>query len=154
MFSPANIRLNWANTSANIHWSRKCRSPDRVRTRDWGESRRARLLLAEVGKKIMAMCASTVKKLSLELGGNAPFIVFDSADVKQAVQGAIASKFRSSGQTCVCANRILVQEVRVPPMVCRRQKWSSRESTTNFWPSSRKKRKNKWSVTVWTIRRT
>lgn len=59
----------------------------------------------------MAMCASTVKKLSLELGGNAPFLVFDSADVKQAVQGAMASKFRSSGQTCVCANRILVQEV-------------------------------------------
>ncbi|CAF1601337.1 unnamed protein product [Rotaria magnacalcarata] len=64
----------------------------------------------EVGKKIMAMCASTVKKISLELGGNAPFIVFNSADVKQAVQGAMASKFRASGQTCVCANRILVQE--------------------------------------------
>ncbi|CAF1057379.1 unnamed protein product [Adineta ricciae] len=64
----------------------------------------------EVGKKIMAMCASTVKKISLELGGNAPFIVFNSADVKQAVQGAMASKFRASGQTCVCANRILVQD--------------------------------------------
>lgn len=58
------------------------------------------------------MCASTVKKVSLELGGNAPFIVFNSADVKQAVQGAMASKFRASGQTCVCANRIFVQEVR------------------------------------------
>ena len=68
-------------------------------------------VLAEVGKKIMAMCASTVKKISLELGGNAPFIVFNSADVKQAVQGAMASKFRASGQTCVCANRILVQDV-------------------------------------------
>ncbi|CAF1154989.1 unnamed protein product [Adineta steineri] len=64
----------------------------------------------EVGKKIMAMCASTVKKISLELGGNAPFLVFNSADVKQAVQGAMASKFRASGQTCVCANRILVQD--------------------------------------------
>ena len=59
----------------------------------------------------MAMCASTIKKISLELGGNAPFLVFNSADVKQAVQGAMASKFRASGQTCVCANRILVQEV-------------------------------------------
>jgi succinate-semialdehyde dehydrogenase/glutarate-semialdehyde dehydrogenase len=69
--------------------------------------------LAEVGKKIMAMSASTIKKISLELGGNAPFLVFDSADVKQAVQGAMASKFRASGQTCVCANRFLVQEVRI-----------------------------------------
>jgi succinate-semialdehyde dehydrogenase/glutarate-semialdehyde dehydrogenase len=60
----------------------------------------------------MAMCASTIKKISLELGGNAPFLVFNSADVKQAVQGAMASKFRASGQTCVCANRILVQEVK------------------------------------------
>lgn len=60
----------------------------------------------------MKMCASTIKKISLELGGNAPFLVFDSADVKQAVQGAMASKFRGSGQTCVCANRILVQEVK------------------------------------------
>jgi len=60
----------------------------------------------------MAMCASTVKRVSLELGGNAPLLVFNSADVKQAVQGAMSSKFRASGQTCVCANRILVQEVR------------------------------------------
>jgi len=67
--------------------------------------------LAEVGKKIMEMCASTIKKVSLELGGNAPFLVFNSADVKLAVQGAMASKFRATGQTCVCANRILVQEV-------------------------------------------
>lgn len=64
----------------------------------------------EVGKKIMQMCASTIKKISLELGGNAPFVVFNSADIKIAVQGAMASKFRASGQTCVCANRILVQE--------------------------------------------
>jgi succinate-semialdehyde dehydrogenase/glutarate-semialdehyde dehydrogenase len=64
----------------------------------------------EVGKKLMVQCAGTVKKLSLELGGNAPFIVFDDADLDAAVQGAIASKYRNTGQTCVCANRLLVQE--------------------------------------------
>ena len=63
----------------------------------------------EVGKKLMVQCASTVKKLSLELGGNAPFIVFDDADLDAAVQGALASKYRNTGQTCVCANRLLVQ---------------------------------------------
>src|SRR4051812_49187357 len=63
----------------------------------------------EVGKVLMAQCASTVKKLSLELGGNAPFIVFDDADLDAAVEGAIVSKYRNSGQTCVCANRLLVQ---------------------------------------------
>ena len=63
----------------------------------------------ETGKALMAQCAGTVKKLSLELGGNAPFIVFDDADLDAAVDGAIASKYRNSGQTCVCANRILVQ---------------------------------------------
>ena len=62
-----------------------------------------------VGKKLMAQCAGTMKKLSLELGGNAPFIVFDDADLDAAVSGAIASKFRNTGQTCVCTNRILVQ---------------------------------------------
>jgi succinate-semialdehyde dehydrogenase/glutarate-semialdehyde dehydrogenase len=62
-----------------------------------------------VGKKLMAQCASTVKKVSLELGGNAPFIVFDDADLDAAVVGAIASKYRNTGQTCVCANRLLVQ---------------------------------------------
>lgn len=62
-----------------------------------------------VGKLLMKQSSSTLKKLSLELGGNAPFIVFDDADVDAAVAGAIASKFRSSGQTCVCANRIYVQ---------------------------------------------
>jgi succinate-semialdehyde dehydrogenase/glutarate-semialdehyde dehydrogenase len=62
-----------------------------------------------VGKKLMAQCAGTLKKLSLELGGNAPFIVFDDADLDAAVQGAIASKYRNTGQTCVCANRLLVQ---------------------------------------------
>jgi succinate-semialdehyde dehydrogenase/glutarate-semialdehyde dehydrogenase len=64
----------------------------------------------EVGKKLMMQCAGTVKKLSLELGGNAPFIVFDDADLDAAVQGAIASKYRNTGQTCVCANRLLVQD--------------------------------------------
>ena len=64
----------------------------------------------EVGKKLMVQCASTVKKVSLELGGNAPFIVFDDADLDAAVEGALASKFRNAGQTCVCANRIYVQD--------------------------------------------
>jgi succinate-semialdehyde dehydrogenase / glutarate-semialdehyde dehydrogenase len=62
-----------------------------------------------VGKLLMQQCASTLKKLSLELGGNAPFIVFDDADLEIAVQGAVASKYRNAGQTCVCANRIYVQ---------------------------------------------
>jgi succinate-semialdehyde dehydrogenase/glutarate-semialdehyde dehydrogenase len=64
----------------------------------------------EVGVKLLAQCAPTVKKTSMELGGNAPFIVFEDADLDAAVQGAIASKYRNSGQTCVCANRLLVQE--------------------------------------------
>src|SRR3954453_1033608 len=64
----------------------------------------------EIGKVLMAQCAGTVKKVSLELGGNAPFIVFDDADLDAAVQGAIASKYRNAGQTCVCANRLLVQD--------------------------------------------
>lgn len=63
-----------------------------------------------VGRLLMKQCAPTVKRLSLELGGNAPFIVFDDADLDAAVEGAMASKFRNSGQTCVCANRILVQD--------------------------------------------
>ena len=63
----------------------------------------------EVGKVLMAQSASTVKKLSLELGGNAPFIVFDDADLDAAVEGALVSKYRNTGQTCVCANRFLVQ---------------------------------------------
>ena len=63
----------------------------------------------EVGRLLMAQCAPTVKKLSLELGGNAPFIVFDDADLDAAVEGALASKYRNTGQTCVCANRLLVQ---------------------------------------------
>ncbi|MGR4866791.1 NAD-dependent succinate-semialdehyde dehydrogenase [Caulobacter sp. LARHSG274] len=62
-----------------------------------------------VGKTLYAQCAGTMKKLSLELGGNAPFIVFDDADLEAAVDGAIASKYRNTGQTCVCANRLLVQ---------------------------------------------
>jgi len=63
-----------------------------------------------IGKLLMAQCAESIKKVSLELGGNAPFIVFDDADLDAAVQGAIGSKFRNSGQTCVCTNRFLVQE--------------------------------------------
>ncbi|MCB5161011.1 NAD-dependent succinate-semialdehyde dehydrogenase [Marinomonas algarum] len=63
----------------------------------------------EVGRLLMAQCADTIKKVSLELGGNAPFIVFDDADLDKAVEGAMASKYRNAGQTCVCANRILVQ---------------------------------------------
>ena len=64
----------------------------------------------EVGRTLMAQCAPTIKKLGLELGGNAPFIVFDDADLDAAVLGAMASKYRNAGQTCVCANRLLVQD--------------------------------------------
>jgi succinate-semialdehyde dehydrogenase/glutarate-semialdehyde dehydrogenase len=64
----------------------------------------------EVGAQLLAQCAPTIKKTSMELGGNAPFIVFDDADIDAAVQGAIVSKYRNTGQTCVCANRILVQD--------------------------------------------
>lgn len=64
----------------------------------------------EIGKVLMAQCAGTVKRISFELGGNAPFIVFDDADLDAAVEGAIASKYRNSGQTCVCTNRFLVQD--------------------------------------------
>ncbi|HKM65073.1 MAG TPA: NAD-dependent succinate-semialdehyde dehydrogenase [Acidisphaera sp.] len=63
-----------------------------------------------VGAKLLEQCAATIKKTSMELGGNAPFIVFDDADLDAAVQGAIASKYRNTGQTCVCSNRILVQD--------------------------------------------
>jgi succinate-semialdehyde dehydrogenase/glutarate-semialdehyde dehydrogenase len=64
----------------------------------------------EIGRVLMAQCAPTIKKMGLELGGNAPFIVFDDADLDKAVAGALASKYRNAGQTCVCANRIYVQE--------------------------------------------
>jgi succinate-semialdehyde dehydrogenase/glutarate-semialdehyde dehydrogenase len=64
----------------------------------------------EIGSALIAQCAPTVKKLGMELGGNAPFIVFDDADLDKAVAGAMASKYRNAGQTCVCANRIYVQE--------------------------------------------
>jgi succinate-semialdehyde dehydrogenase/glutarate-semialdehyde dehydrogenase len=63
-----------------------------------------------VGKLLLTQCATTVKKVSMELGGNAPFIVFNDADIDAAVQGAIISKYRNAGQTCVCTNRILVQQ--------------------------------------------
>jgi succinate-semialdehyde dehydrogenase/glutarate-semialdehyde dehydrogenase len=64
----------------------------------------------EVGAKLLAQCAPTIKKTSMELGGNAPFIVFEDADIDEAVKGTLASKYRNTGQTCVCANRILVQD--------------------------------------------
>ena len=64
----------------------------------------------EVGRILMKQCAPSIKKLSLELGGNAPFIVFDDADIDSAVEGAMVSKYRNAGQTCVCANRLYVQE--------------------------------------------
>jgi succinate-semialdehyde dehydrogenase/glutarate-semialdehyde dehydrogenase len=64
----------------------------------------------EIGKVLLEQCAKTVKKTSMELGGNAPFIVFDDADLDAAAEGAIASKYRNAGQTCVCANRLLVQD--------------------------------------------
>lgn len=64
----------------------------------------------EVGKTLLAQCAATVKKVSMELGGNAPFIIFDDADLDEAVKGVMASKFRNAGQTCVCANRIFVHD--------------------------------------------
>ena len=63
----------------------------------------------EIGKQLTAQCAGTMKKVSMELGGNAPFIVFDDADLDAAVEGAVASKYRNTGQTCVCTNRLLVQ---------------------------------------------
>ena len=63
----------------------------------------------EVGKILLKQCAGTVKKVSMELGGNAPFLVFNDADLDRAVEGAIAAKYRNSGQTCVCTNRFLVQ---------------------------------------------
>jgi len=64
----------------------------------------------EIGKRLLEQCAATVKKVSLELGGNAPFIVFEDADLDAAVAGVVASKFRNTGQTCVCTNRVLVQD--------------------------------------------
>ena len=64
----------------------------------------------EVGRILAAQCAPTIKKLALELGGNAPFIVFDDADIDSAVEGAMVSKYRNAGQTCVCANRFYVQD--------------------------------------------
>jgi succinate-semialdehyde dehydrogenase / glutarate-semialdehyde dehydrogenase len=76
----------------------------------------------EIGKELIAQSASTVKKTSMELGGNAPFIVFDDADLDAAVRGAIASKYRNAGQTCVCVNRIMVQEEVLDDFVTRLSK--------------------------------
>ena len=71
----------------------------------------------EVGRILMKQCAPTIKKMSLELGGNAPFIVFDDADIDSAVEGAMISKYRNAGQTCVCANRLYVQDKVYDPFV-------------------------------------
>ena len=73
----------------------------------------------EIGKLLLQKCATTVKKVSMELGGHAPFIVFDAADIDEAVLGAMQSKFRNTGQTCVCANRLYVQE-KVHDEVCKK----------------------------------
>ncbi|MAW88259.1 MAG: succinate-semialdehyde dehydrogenase (NADP(+)) [Phyllobacteriaceae bacterium] len=97
---PAGV-LNVITGDAKAIGKAFCETPD-VRTLSFTGS-------TPVGKLLMRQCASTVKKLGLELGGNAPFIVFDDADIDAAVQGAIASKFRNAGQTCVCANRLYVQ---------------------------------------------
>ncbi|OYW25065.1 MAG: succinate-semialdehyde dehydrogenase (NADP(+)) [Planctomycetales bacterium 12-60-4] len=82
--------------------------------RAWCDDPRVRSLSftgsTEVGKLLMRQCADTVKRVSLELGGNAPFIVFDDADIEAAADGAVAAKFRNMGQTCICANRLFVQE--------------------------------------------
>jgi succinate-semialdehyde dehydrogenase/glutarate-semialdehyde dehydrogenase len=71
----------------------------------------------EVGKILMQQCSSTVKRLSLELGGNAPVIVFDDADIELAVKGTMATKYRNAGQTCVCANRIFIQRIIYPAFI-------------------------------------
>ena len=91
-WSPATRRPSAASSPATTRCA-SCRSP----------ARRA------VGKLLMAQCAGTVKKVALELGGNAPFLVLDDADLDAAVTGAIQSKYRNTGQTCVCANRFIVQ---------------------------------------------
>ena len=87
-----------------------------------------------VGKILMAQCAGTVKKVSLELGGNAPFIVFDDADLDAAVEGAIVSKYRNTGQTCVCANRFLVQASRLRRV--RRAAWRAVDRLEGRAPAS------------------
>lgn len=98
---PAGV-LNVVTGPAAAIGAELCRNPD-VRKLSFTGS-------TVVGRRLMADCAPTIKKLSLELGGNAPFIVFDDADLDAAVQGALQSKFRNAGQTCVCANRILVHD--------------------------------------------
>jgi succinate-semialdehyde dehydrogenase/glutarate-semialdehyde dehydrogenase len=95
----------------------------------------------EVGRLLMAQCAPTIKKMSLELGGNAPFIVFDDADLDAAVAGAMASKYRNTGQTCVCANRFLVQEgVRDAFAEKLAAAWPGSRSATGWRRASRKAR--------------
>jgi succinate-semialdehyde dehydrogenase/glutarate-semialdehyde dehydrogenase len=90
----------------------------------------------EVGKILMAQGSGTVKKISLELGGNAPFIVFNSADLERAVEGAVASKFRNAGQTCICANRIFVQSGLYDSFV---EKFTARVKTLRVGPGDDEK---------------
>ena len=97
------INILSADASNSIHIGKEICANDVVRHLSFTGS-------TEVGRILMAQCAPTVKKLALELGGNAPFIVFDDADIDSAVEGAFASKYRNAGQTCVCSNRIYVQE--------------------------------------------
>ncbi|MEL6968200.1 MAG: NAD-dependent succinate-semialdehyde dehydrogenase [Pseudomonadota bacterium] len=98
---PAGV-LNVVTGDAPAIGNAMCESPD-VRALTFTGS-------TPIGKLLMRQCADTVKKMGLELGGNAPFIVFDDADLDEAVKGAMASKFRNAGQTCVCANRLFVQD--------------------------------------------
>ncbi|MGY3918404.1 NAD-dependent succinate-semialdehyde dehydrogenase [Aeromonas eucrenophila] len=98
---PAGVINIITSHQASVVGDELCRNP-KVRKLSFTGSTR-------IGKLLMRQCADTMKRLSLELGGNAPFIVFDDADLDAAVAGALASKYRNAGQTCVCANRILVQ---------------------------------------------
>ncbi|MFM5136266.1 NAD-dependent succinate-semialdehyde dehydrogenase, partial [Aeromonas rivipollensis] len=98
---PAGVINIVTSHQASVVGDELCRNP-KVRKLSFTGSTR-------IGKLLMRQCADTMKRLSLELGGNAPFIVFDDADLDAAVAGALASKYRNAGQTCVCANRILVQ---------------------------------------------
>jgi succinate-semialdehyde dehydrogenase / glutarate-semialdehyde dehydrogenase len=102
-FPPGVINILCADAERSIEIGRVLCDSDVVRHLSFTGS-------TEVGRTLMKQCAPTIKKLSLELGGNAPFIVFDDADVDSAVEGAMISKYRNAGQTCVCANRLYVQD--------------------------------------------
>jgi succinate-semialdehyde dehydrogenase/glutarate-semialdehyde dehydrogenase len=93
----------------------------------------------EVGRLLMKQVAPTIKKISLELGGNAPFIVFDDADLDAAADGAIISKYRNAGQTCVCANRFFVHEkvydafAASSRSACARSRWAAARRAASRW---------------------